>query len=115
MMLSIKNIDDVALSDILSLSVHEYQLPFIGTTESLIAKRTKGNYFHVLVLDDEVVGLFIVETECEKNYDFLLKTEFTSCNFFLSTRDSKDKVWVKIVLLSCLYLEENFLPMIASY
>lgn len=107
-MLSIKKIDDVALSDILSLSVHECQLPYVGTIESLINKGTKGSYFHVLVLDDEVVGLFIVETDYDKNYEFLLREDLHLAIFFIDKRFQGQGLGKKSCSLLYPYLRENF-------
>jgi len=107
-LLSIKELDDVALCDVLSLSVHESQIPYVDTTENLINKKVKGSHFHVLVLDGEVVGLFIVETDCDKNYEFLHRTDLHLAILIIDKRFQGQGLGKKSCLLMHPYLRDNF-------
>ncbi|MEF1291371.1 GNAT family N-acetyltransferase [Vibrio sp. M260118] len=58
------------LDQVISLSIAEEQLPFVGTIEEVLANADDEVHPHLVLADGHVVGIFLIDTTYSVHYDF---------------------------------------------
>lgn len=58
------------LEKVVTLSVAQEQLPYVGTIEEVLLNADDKVHPHLVLAEGEVVGIFLIDTTYSDNYDF---------------------------------------------
>ncbi|OAJ95751.1 GNAT family N-acetyltransferase [Vibrio bivalvicida] len=58
------------LEQVMTLSIAEDQLPYVGTIEEVLLNADDKVHPHLVLADDNVVGIFLIDTMYSGGYDF---------------------------------------------
>jgi RimJ/RimL family protein N-acetyltransferase len=85
-MMKIEKLSEKYLQQALALKVSGEQLKFVGTVQEIFENMPETGHKHVVLVGEEVVGFFVIDTAYSENYDFCSKGALGLRAFFIDSR-----------------------------
>jgi RimJ/RimL family protein N-acetyltransferase len=96
------------LEQVIALNVAEEQQKYVGTLEDILMNGSDVCHPHVIIANDEIIGLFLLDTEYSKKYDFCPAKSIGLRGFLISSKHQGKGFGKSSVLALKPYLEINY-------
>ena len=107
-MITIEKLQSKHTEQLNSLSVSEEQLQFIGSLENIIANVNDSIHPYVIVVEECVVGFFLIDTAYSEKYQFAQHNSLGLRSYFIG-RDFQGMGYGSAAILALFhYLPENY-------
>lgn len=81
------------LEQVITLSVADEQLPYVGTVEQVLLNADDKVHPHLVMDDDKVVGIFLIDTTYSLVYDFAPSGSLGFRAFFDRYKLPRSRIW----------------------
>jgi RimJ/RimL family protein N-acetyltransferase len=85
-MIKIEKLSEKYIEQALALKVSDEQLKFVGTVQEIFDNTPETGHKHIVLVGDEVVGFFLIDTVYSDSYDFCSKESLGLRAFFIDSR-----------------------------
>ncbi|WP_219703854.1 GNAT family N-acetyltransferase [Marinomonas lutimaris] len=108
-MVTIEKMKTRHLAGVITLSVVEEQKKFVGSIEDILANANAQIRPHVILVEDTIVGFFLIDTTYAKNYDFARQSNSIGLRSFFISKEHQSKGYAKQAILALPnYLSEAY-------
>jgi RimJ/RimL family protein N-acetyltransferase len=108
-MITIEKMKTRHLAGVITLSVVEEQRKFVGTIDEILANANAQIRPHIILVGDEIVGFFLIDTTYSKNYDFARQSNSIGLRSFFISKEHQGKGYAKQAILALPnYLSEAY-------
>ncbi len=108
MVIKIEKFSEEYVEQVLALKVSDEQLKFVGTVQEIFENMPETGHKHVVLVGDEVVGLFVIDTVYSENYDFCSEGALGLRAFFIDSRHQGKGYGKSSVAALKLYLQQAY-------
>jgi RimJ/RimL family protein N-acetyltransferase len=84
--IEIEKLSEKYVEQALALKVSDEQLMFVGSVQEIFESIPESGHKHVVLVGDEVVGFFVIDTAYSQNYDFCSEGALGLRAFFIDSR-----------------------------
>lgn len=85
-MINIKIMQPYHHNKVSQLKVDEAQLKYVGTIEEILLNASAEVHPHIIQVEDEIVGLFLIDTTYGQSYDFAASDSLGLRGYFIDSR-----------------------------
>lgn len=108
-MVKIEKMTTQHLADVITLSVVEEQKKFVGSIEDILANANAQIRPHVILVDNNIVGFFLIDTSYSKTYDFASQSHSIGLRSFFISKEHQGNGYAKQAILALPnYLSEAY-------
>lgn len=108
-MVKIEKMTTQHLAEVITLSVVEEQKKFVGTIDEILASANAQIRPHVILVEDKIVGFFLIDTTYAKTYDFTGQSNSIGLRSFFISKEHQGKGYAKQAILALPnYLSEAY-------
>lgn len=108
-MVKIEKMTTQHLAEVITLSVVEEQKKFVATIDDILANANAQIRPHVILVEDTIVGFFLIDTTYAKTYEFARQSNSIGLRSFFISKEHQGKGYAKQAILALPnYLSEAY-------